>query len=337
MVLFGPPKGTESAAAVLERAVAAGLGEHETVKRLAFLQRLNTVNKDLSPSMKDALLAEAARYRLENTTVVQSLREQRELERLEQQGPRVMSHDQRGRGVYFQCEAEFKNKPGQLEIREDGLTFTGEVVIEIPVEQRHARCQDHAHVSRSRQRRVSASGGQASDANEVRVKPRLRCHIRRRSHDAVVGAEQETIASDLKSPTEPHCAVTFAGASTWRGRARVPSRRDVVRHQMRLCVWPMTKTAYVKAMFHPGRVLTFPLDAAVIAQIPDDLAGDVPTSARDLADLPRPAWQRPDPSTADMSDAVRQRITRKLTVLTWLLGITMGVSLLTLVLVFRVR
>ena len=39
----------------------------------------------------------------------------------------------------------------------------------------------------------------------------------------------------------------------------------------------------------------------------------------------------------DMSDAVRQRITRKLTVLTWLLGITMGVSLLTLVLVFRVR
>lgn len=132
VVLFGPPKGTESAAAVLERAVAAGLGEHETVKRLAFLQRLNTVNKDLSPSMKDALLAEAARYRLENTTVVQSLREQRELERLEQQGPRVMGHDQQGRGVYFQCEAEFKNKPGQLEIREDGLTFTGEVVIEIP-------------------------------------------------------------------------------------------------------------------------------------------------------------------------------------------------------------
>ena len=58
-----------------------------------------------------------------------------------------------------------------------------------------------------------------------------------------------------------------------------------------------TAQAYVKAMFHPGRIFSFPLDAEIVAQIPDDLTSDVPTSAQDLADLKHPAWQLPDPST----------------------------------------
>jgi hypothetical protein len=33
--------------------------------------------------------------------------------------------------VYFRYAAEFKNKPGSLDFRSDGLTFTGEVVVEI--------------------------------------------------------------------------------------------------------------------------------------------------------------------------------------------------------------
>ena len=102
------------------------------MKRLNFLQRLITaLDEDPNPAMQDALLAEAKHYQLENTSGARRLREHRELEQLKEHGPRIVAHDERGRPVYFQCEAEFENKPGRLEIREDGVTFTGGVAIEI--------------------------------------------------------------------------------------------------------------------------------------------------------------------------------------------------------------
>lgn len=128
------PRDMSARAALLQRAVAAGLADHETVKRLDFLQRLLvavTGNPEPSAAIQDALVAEAKRYQLEHTSGVQVLRKHRELEQLKQEGPRVMAHDQQGRDVYFQCAAEFKNKPGRFDLRDDGATFTGEVVVEI--------------------------------------------------------------------------------------------------------------------------------------------------------------------------------------------------------------
>jgi hypothetical protein len=102
------------------------------VKRLDFLQRLLTaLDGDPSATMQDALLDEAKRCQLENTSGARALRKHRELELLKEHGPRVVAHDQRGRPVYLRCEAEFKNKAGRFEVRDDGVTFTGEVVIEI--------------------------------------------------------------------------------------------------------------------------------------------------------------------------------------------------------------
>jgi hypothetical protein len=51
--------------------------------------------------------------------------------------------------------------------------------------------------------------------------------------------------------------------------------------KIRLLGWPLTKAAYVAAMFSPSDP-TFPLDAEVIAQVPVDLPGAMPTSETDL-------------------------------------------------------
>jgi hypothetical protein len=120
---------------LIEKATAAGLKEHETVRRLAFLQRLWTAALDdevkVAATVKDALLAEAAAYELSDISVARFLQRRRGLELLHERGPSVVTHDAQGRPVYFQCEAEFKNKSGRLAFRDDGLTFTGEVVVEV--------------------------------------------------------------------------------------------------------------------------------------------------------------------------------------------------------------
>lgn len=132
---FMSDRDVNSRAGLLQRAAAAGLGEHETVKRLDFLQRLLgavTVDPTPAPAVLDALLAEAKRYQFENISAVRSIRQHQELHRLKQDGPHVVrDHDPQGRAIYFQCAAAFKNKDGRFAIRADGVTFTGKVVIEI--------------------------------------------------------------------------------------------------------------------------------------------------------------------------------------------------------------
>ena len=132
-VYFRTERDASLRAKLLRDAVAAGLGEHETVKRLDFLQRLLTaLDGDPSPTVQDALLAEAKGLELEEVSGVLALRAHRNLELLKERGPQVVTHDSQGRAIYFRCGAEFKNKPGQFEVRDDGVTFTGEVVVEVP-------------------------------------------------------------------------------------------------------------------------------------------------------------------------------------------------------------
>jgi hypothetical protein len=122
--------------ALLRRAEAAGLANHETIQRLAFLQRvLACVSKwfggQAPAGTAETLLADAKRYQLEGNDAVKLLAAQWELELLVQQGASPIGSDGQGRAVYVRCPAEFKNKPGQLEVRADGLTFRGEVLIDI--------------------------------------------------------------------------------------------------------------------------------------------------------------------------------------------------------------
>ena len=114
-----------------------------------------------------------------------------------------MGHDQQGRGVYFQCEAEFKNKPGQLEIREDGLTFTGEVVIEIPWSNVvHAAKTTHTFQGLDYAALALLEGKRRTPTKFVST----------RDYDATYavevtmrlwGTEQETITSDLSPQRNP--------------------------------------------------------------------------------------------------------------------------------------
>ena len=120
-------------AALLKKAAAAGLSDHATVRRLEFVQRLvNTLGGSGGDgATKDALLAEAKRHELSDMHALRGLAAARNLERLAEHGLAAIAHDAQGRAVYLQCEANFKNKTGQWEVRDDGATFTGEVVLDI--------------------------------------------------------------------------------------------------------------------------------------------------------------------------------------------------------------
>ena len=128
------PRDMAQRVALLERAHAAGHSEHETVKRLDYLQRLLTTLNDgaASAPAKDALLDEAKQYQFESISAVRTLAAERELETLAERGVQPIEQDSQGRAVYLRCEAEFKNKSGLFEVREDGVTFTGEVFVEVP-------------------------------------------------------------------------------------------------------------------------------------------------------------------------------------------------------------
>jgi hypothetical protein len=126
------PRDVSTGSALLQRAAAASLNEDENVRRLGLLHRLWAALRDnVGPTLEDRLLAEAARHQLAEISAARELRRRRELELLREHGPRVMSRDSQDRPVYFRCAAEFRNKSGSLDLRGDGLTFTGEVVVEI--------------------------------------------------------------------------------------------------------------------------------------------------------------------------------------------------------------
>jgi len=56
--------------------------------------------------------------------------------------------------------------------------------------------------------------------------------------------------------------------------------------------WPVTKASYVKAMDYPYPT-QFPLDAEIVAMVPRELHGSMPTSERDLSFPRRPAPKSP--------------------------------------------
>lgn len=139
------PRDASLRAALLQRATEAGLAEHEMVKRLAFLDRLveaMSIDPTPAPEVLAPFVEEAKQYQFEEIQSVRLLRRHLDLERLKQEGPRVMGQDRQGRAVYYRCTAEFKNKEGQFEVRADGISFTGEVAIEIA-------WTDVAHVSKT--------------------------------------------------------------------------------------------------------------------------------------------------------------------------------------------
>jgi hypothetical protein len=130
---------------LLQKAAGAGLSEHHAVKRLALVHRLIdavTVDPTPTPEMLDPLVEQAKRYQLEDSHAVRLIQDHLALTRLKQNGPQVVRHDQQGRAIYFQCTAEFKNEEGRFEVREDGVTYTGDVAIEI-------RWSDVVHANRT--------------------------------------------------------------------------------------------------------------------------------------------------------------------------------------------
>ena len=60
--------------------------------------------------------------------------------------------------------------------------------------------------------------------------------------------------------------------------------------------WALTKAAWVRAMFGTDwPTVTFPLDAEVLAEIPDDVPGQVPVNVTDLLKVESAATDRRSP------------------------------------------
>ena len=119
-------------ARLLEEARSADLADSVVVRQLGFLQRLLA---GLATQIEDhempELLDEAHALGLEDTDGVRLLQRHQRLTMLRAQRPQPVGRDERGRGVYLECEAEYKNKPGIIRVHDDGMTFTSEVFIEI--------------------------------------------------------------------------------------------------------------------------------------------------------------------------------------------------------------
>jgi hypothetical protein len=127
------PRDMSQRAALLERANAAGVAEHPIVQKLSFFQRLLTAlptGPDL-PTI-DGLMTDARRLQIPPCDALRDLVARAEAGLFAVQGLRALESDSAGRTVYLRCDAEFRNKPGQLEVRDDGMCFRGEVLLEIP-------------------------------------------------------------------------------------------------------------------------------------------------------------------------------------------------------------
>jgi hypothetical protein len=129
------PRDLAERGALLARAKALGLGGQSVTVRLEFLQRLLTALSDESIQdddigLMELLIAEGENLELGETNGVQILRRGARLAKLRAYGP-VAQRDENGRAVYASCNAEYRNTPGSLEVSEAGLTFAGEVRLEI--------------------------------------------------------------------------------------------------------------------------------------------------------------------------------------------------------------
>lgn len=66
--------------------------------------------------------------------------------------------------------------------------------------------------------------------------------------------------------------------------------KDARLRRMKKCGWTWSKASYVRALFKPGEIPVFPLDAALVAKVPQDLPGAVPASLAELI-----MWSHPAP------------------------------------------
>jgi hypothetical protein len=125
------PRDLATRAALLERAKTEDLADHPTIKRLAFLQRLLTAT-EIEDGAVPAFIAEARALGLTETDAVRRLIEHQRMQALAQYGPEVIERTASGHEVFLRCQVEHKRQTGMLEVRDDGLTFVGEVALEIP-------------------------------------------------------------------------------------------------------------------------------------------------------------------------------------------------------------
>jgi hypothetical protein len=127
------PRDMSQRAALLDRARAAGVADDAVVQKLMFFQRLHTA-LNTGPDLEtiDVLMNDARRLQIPPCDALRKLVAVAEAALFDTHGLRVLETDTQGRGVYLRCNAEFKNKPGGLEVRTDGLCFNGEVLIDVP-------------------------------------------------------------------------------------------------------------------------------------------------------------------------------------------------------------
>ena len=127
------PRDVALRADLLAKAAAAGLTETPAVQQLAFLHRLiNSLTQSLDLAAIDTLMTDARRVQLQNCSALRELVTLAESAIFAEQGLRPIEHTADGHAVYFRQDAEFKNNPGQLEVRDDGVCFRGEVLLDIP-------------------------------------------------------------------------------------------------------------------------------------------------------------------------------------------------------------
>lgn len=89
------PRDTSARAELLQKAASAGLAEHDTVKRLDFLQRLlPALAGSMDLQALDAFLAEANHLQMKEGSAVHKLVALADLALMAEQGPRVIDHDQ---------------------------------------------------------------------------------------------------------------------------------------------------------------------------------------------------------------------------------------------------
>lgn len=128
------PRDLAERAALLARAQELGLTDVPVVRRLQFLQRLLTAlstgidENDLALAAQ--FVAEGERLDLGDTDGVRLLRRHLRLAHLRSTGPQPIV-DKDGRTVYTRCSADYKNKAGTLEVHGGGISFLGEVRIDI--------------------------------------------------------------------------------------------------------------------------------------------------------------------------------------------------------------
>ena len=72
------------------------------------------------------------RLDLAKTDGMRQLEALKQMAVLKADGLQVIERDASGRSIYLRYPTNFRNKPGLLEVRNDGLTFTGEVAIDVP-------------------------------------------------------------------------------------------------------------------------------------------------------------------------------------------------------------